>query len=210
MLSIVKLIFYAFSAMAILASSMVVISKNPVKAVLWLVLTFFSAAALWILLEAPFLAVTLVLVYVGAVMVLFLFVVMMLEVAEIGISEGFIRYFPLGLLVAALIIGVLIGALRTETRWLEPILISIGALPDSRFKGEGYWQVSNLGVLLYSQYLYVFEIAGVILLTAIVAAISLTFRGRRGSKVSNPNKQIQVQKKDRLSILKMKGVEPSI
>lgn len=203
MLSTVKIIFYLFSAMVLLASSMVVISKNPVKAVLWLVLTFFAAAGLWILLEAPFLAVTLVLVYVGAVMVLFLFVVMMLDVEQATVHAGFIRHLPLGLLVSALVIGGLSWVLRKEGIWLDKMSVSL--VPATY-----YADIKNLGILLYSQYLYAFEIAGIILLTAIVAAISLTFRGRRGSKAPNPNWQIGIQKEERVSIVKMESYQEPV
>lgn len=189
-----SLIFYGFAAMALLAGGLVIFSKNPVRAVLFLILCFFSTSSLWLLLEADFLALTLVLVYVGAVMVLFLFVVMMLDIEVVSLKEGFTRYLPLGLIVACLMMFCLAYAVDKEGFRMP------SALPDL---DANYSQVQKLGELLYSQYLYPFELAGVLLLVAIVAAISLAFRGNRGSKAPAPGRQIEVRKSDRLRIIKM-------
>jgi NADH-quinone oxidoreductase subunit J len=189
-------LFYVFTSFAILAGSMVVISKNPVRAILFLVLTFFSTAGLWILLEAEFLAVTLVLVYVGAVMVLFLFVVMMLDIELASVREGFAHYLPLGLCVSALVVISLVYAIGPKQFGLNVVELP---LPHS----IDYSNVKELGTLLYSRFLYPFELAGILLLVAIVAAISLTFRGKKESKVPQPNQQVLVRKEDRVRLVKM-------
>lgn len=193
--SIFEVIFYTFSGLAVLSGSQVIFSKNPVRAVLFLVLTFFIMSGIWLLLEAEFLAMTLILVYVGAVMVLFLFVVMMLDVDLATVRSGFTRYLPLGLLVSLLVVAGLIYA------------VTQGQFGNEHFKTPEpspatYNQVKQLGELLYTYYVYPFEIAGILLLVAIVAAISLTFRGKRGSLAIDPEKQVQVTKKDRLRIVK--------
>lgn len=185
------LIFYAFSALAIFAASMVVVSKNPVRAVLFLVLTFFATAGLWVLLHAEFLAITLVLVYVGAVMVLFLFVVMMLDVDLSAVREGFSRFLPLGLLVAALVVFGLIFAVGAKQ-------FGIHIVPIPPAQAANFSQVEQLGIRLYTEFLYPLELAGVLLLVAIIAAISLTFRGRRGTIAPNPDEQLKAHKKDRI------------
>lgn len=188
-----QILFYFFSALTIGSALMVILSKNPVRAVLFLVLTFFAMGSIWILLEAEFLAITLVLVYVGAVMVLFLFVVMMLDIDIAALRSSFMRYLPIGIIVSALVMVSLITAIFRE-HFDNHLLVK----PHP----ANYNDVKQLGELLYTQYLYPFEIAGVILLVAIIAAISLTFRGHRGSRVQDPSKQIAVQKKDRLRIVK--------
>lgn len=193
-INIQPLIFYAFSLLAIFAASMVVISKNPVRAVLFLVLTFFATAGLWMLLQAEFLAVTLVLVYVGAVMVLFLFVVMMLDVELTAVREGFSRFLPLGLLVAALVVFGLVFAVGAKQFGAH--IVPIPALQAANFN-----QVEQLGILLYTEFLYPLELSGVLLLVAIIAAISLTFRGRRGTIAPNPNDQLKVRKEDRVRLV---------
>lgn len=187
------LIFYAFSTLAIFAASMVVISKNPVRAVLFLVLTFFATAGLWMLLEAEFLAVTLVLVYVGAVMVLFLFVVMMLDVELTSVREGFARFLPLGLSVAALVVIGLVFAVGAKQ--FGPDIVPAPIAHAANFSNVG-----QLGILFYTHFLYPFELAGVLLLVAIIAAISLTFRGRRGTIAPNPADQLKVRKEDRVKL----------
>lgn len=191
-----QIVFYVFATLTIVSALGVVTVRNSVQAVLCLVLTFFSAAVLWMLLEAEFLAVALVLVYVGAVMVLFLFVVMMLDVDFASLNQGFTRYVPLGILVA---IGLLIGlywVLRGEVFGLE-------AMPEPAKHGAEHSNVEVLGRLLYTDYFYAFEIAGVILLVAIVAAISLTFRGRRERRGQSVPSQHRASKDERLHIVKM-------
>lgn len=181
------MIFYFFATLAILAACMVVISKNPVQSVLFLVLTFFSMAAVWMLLQSEFLAIVLVLVYVGAVMVLFLFVVMMLDV-ELA-DASYVKHWWLGVMVAALMLTLLIQQLLQQFN-----------LPLAKRENDSH--IKALGMLLYSHYLLAFEIAGVILLVAMIGAISLTFRGR-SSKAQSANWQVQVTKKERLRLVKM-------
>lgn len=195
-MTVEQIVFYTFATLTIVSALGVVTVRNSVQAVLCLVLTFFSAAVLWMLLEAEFLAVALVLVYVGAVMVLFLFVVMMLDVDFASLKQGFTRYVPLGVLVA---IGLLIGlywVLRGEVFGLE-------AMPEPAKHGAEHSNIEVLGRLLYTDYFYAFEIAGVILLVAIVAAISLTFRGRRERRGQSVPTQHKASKDERLHIIKM-------
>ncbi len=190
-------VFYVFAAITVFAAFRVITVRNPVFAAMFLVLTFFSCAGIWLLLEAEFLAITLVLVYVGAVMVLFLFVVMMLDVNVEPLREGFVKYLPAGLLVGALML-------------LEMVFL----ITQRYFKSESYpapttaaaADYSNteaLGKLLYSDYLFQFEIAAIILLVAIVAAIALTMRRRPDTKYQKPAEQISVKKSDRLRVVKM-------
>ena len=193
-------LFYAFSAILLFAAFRVITAKNPVHAALYLVLAFFQAAAVWILLKAEFLAIALVLVYVGAVMVLFLFVVMMLDINLDNIRRGFWRHFPiaaaLGAIIALEMSYVLMGGFR------EPAKAS--SLP-----GQLGQQVSNtkeLGKVLYSEYLYPLEIAAVILLVAIIAAIALTLRERKDSKRVSPADQVRVKAADRVRLVKIKPV----
>ena len=195
-------LFYVFSAILLFAAFRVITAKNPVHAALYLVLAFFQAAAVWILLKAEFLAIALVLVYVGAVMVLFLFVVMMLDVNLDNIRKGFWRHFPvaatLGAVIALEMSYVLMGGFR------EPAKTS--SLP-----GQLGQQVSNtkeLGKVLYSEYLYPLEIAAVILLVAIIAAIALTLRERKDSKHVSPADQVRVKAADRVRLVKIKPVVP--
>lgn len=193
------ILFYFFSAITLLSAIMVIVAKNPVRSVLSLIITFFSMAALWLLLEAEFLALTLLLVYVGAVMVLFLFVIMMLDIDFAALRSGFTRYLPIGLCVSVLVIVGLITAVGPETFGIKHFVSPTPNPPD-------FSNVQALGTLLYTEYLYPFEIAGFLLLVAIIAAISLTFRGRRFNKALNPAVQVQVTKSERLKIVKM---EPS-
>ena len=197
-------LFYLFAAIMLFAAFRVITARNPVHAALYLVLAFFQAAGIWLLLQAEFLAIALVLVYVGAVMVLFLFVVMMLDVNIDSIRVGFWKNFPLigvfGAIIALEMSWVLIGNYRgTEVPKMEnAIAPAVGKLA----------QVSNikdLGVLLYTQYLYPLEIAAVILLVAIIAAIALTLRERKDSKYTNPADQVRVKARDRLQVIKMKA-----
>jgi NADH-quinone oxidoreductase subunit J len=195
-------LFYVFAAILLFAAFRVITARNPVHAALFLVLAFFQASAIWILLEAEFLAITLVLVYVGAVMVLFLFVVMMLDINLDSARKGFWKHFPLagtvGAVIALEMSYVLMGGFR------EPPQGASAAVP-----GDFAAQVSNtkeLGKLLYSQYIYPLEIAAVILLVAIIAAIALTLRERKDSKRTNPADQVRVKAQDRVRLVKMKSV----
>jgi NADH-quinone oxidoreductase subunit J len=192
-------LFYLFALVLLFAAFRVITARNPVHAALYLVLSFFQAAAIWILLKAEFLAITLVLVYVGAVMVLFLFVVMMLDVNMDGVRKGFWKHFPLaatvGVLIALEMAAVLMGGFRVSE---EPKSLAV--------VGQGAAQLSNtkeLGKLLYSEYLYPLEIAAVILLVAIIAAIALTLRERKDSKSINPSDQVRVKSRDRVSLVKI-------
>src|SRR5512146_1969271 len=186
-------IFYFFAVVLILAALSVITARNPVHAALFLVLAFFTSAAIWMLLRAEFLAIALVLVYVGAVMVLFLFVVMMLDINLARLREGFWHYLPVGAVVALLLVAemafVLIAGYSGGSQ--PP------ALPD------GYSNTKELGRLLYTEYVYPFEIAAVILLVAIVAAIALTLRRRKKTKYINPAEQIRVRRADRVRIVAM-------
>lgn len=191
------LIFYCFAILGVFSAAMVVLLKNPARSVLFLIVTFFATGSLWIMLEMDFLAITLMLVYVGAVMVLFLFVVMMLDIETAYIKEGFIRYLPVGILVMGVLLFGLIYAVGPDKFGMEQF-----AIPAHR--SADYNQVALLGNELYTRYLYPFEVAGVLLLVAIIAAISLTFRGRRDSKASLVAEQLKSNKQNRLTIVKMK------
>ena len=188
--------FYLFSAILIVAASLVVTVRNPVKAALYLVLVFFSAACIWLTLEAEFLAIVLVLVYVGAVMVLFLFVVMMLDIDVARLREGFTQYLPAGLVIAGVMVAELSVVMLSRRFGLD-------AIPRPVARGVDYSNTRELGLVLYTDYVYAFEIAALILLVAIIAAISLTFRRRGGTKVQVIAEQLQVTKADRLRIVQM-------
>jgi len=193
-----KIVFYLFATILVYAATRVITVRNPVHAVLHLVLAFFTCAALWLLLEAEFLAITLVLVYVGAVMVLFLFVVMMLDINLSPLKEGFIKYLPVGLLVAGLMMLEMILVMRNRAFNAENMPIPV-------HKGADYSNTRELGSVLYTDYVYPFEIASVILLVAIVAAIVLTMRKRPETKKQNPAEQVKVRAKDRVRIVKMES-----
>ena len=186
-------LFYIFAAILVFAAVRVVTSRNPVHAVLWLVLAFFTAAAHWLMLQAEFLAIVLVLVYVGAVMVLFLFVVMMLDVNFDSMRTQFKSYVPVGATVGAL---VLIEMALT----LVGGRVSAGSVPTAAGAGAG-GNTKALGSLVYTEYVYPFEIAAVVLLVAIIAAIALTHRTRRDSKYQKPGDQVKVRPRDRLRVL---------
>ncbi|RDX35361.1 NADH-quinone oxidoreductase subunit J [Kangiella sp. HD9-110m-PIT-SAG06] len=195
-MTVESVVFYLFAALTVLGALGVITMRNAVQAVLCLVLTFFSAAVLWMLLEAEFLAVTLVLVYVGAVMVLFLFVVMMLDVDYASLKSGFTRYLPLGVVTALVLFGAIYWVIRSET---------LGEMPEPAKHSADYSNVTVLGRLLYTEYFYAFEVAGVILLVAIVAAISLTFRGRRERRGQSVPMQHQASREDRLRVVSMES-----
>jgi len=188
-------LFYLFSAVLLFAAFRVITARNPVYAALYLVLAFFQASAVWLLLRAEFLAISLVLVYVGAVMVLFLFVVMMLDINVDSLREGFWRHFPLaagvGALIALEMAAVLMGGFR------------LAAPKNPLATGPETSNTLELGKLLYTDYLYPLEIAAVILLVAIVAAIALTLRSRKDSKYVNPADQVRVKARDRVRIVQM-------
>ncbi len=197
--------FYLFSAVLLFASFRVITARNPVYAALYLVLAFTQAAALWILLKAEFLAITLVLVYVGAVMVLFLFVVMMLDINVDNLRQGFWKHFPiaatLGGLIALEMAAVLMGGFRgTE----EP-----KALENAGQLGAQISNTKELGKVLYSQYVYPLEIAAVILLVAMIAAIALTLRQRKDSKYTSPSDQVNIKARDRMTVIKMSATKPA-
>ena len=194
-MSFTAFVFYAFAAILVFAALRVVTTRNPVHAALWLVLSFFSAAGVWLLLQAEFLAIALVLVYVGAVMVLFLFVVMMLDVNFDKLRERFKSYIPVAATVGILIL-------------VEMTLVLLGGYLGDRGgpppePGPGYSNTKTLGLQIYTDYAYPFEIAAMILLVAIIAAIALTHRRRRATKYQNPAAQVRVRRSDRLRILDM-------
>ena len=188
--------FYVFATILVFAATMVVTVRNPVFAALFLVLAFFTSAGVWILLEAEFLALTLILVYVGAVMVLFLFVVMMLDINLAVLKEGFTKYMPVGLLIAVLLIVQLAMIVGPEQFGLDKIESPVPHGPE-------YSNTKELGRVLYTVYLYPFEIASVILLVAIIAAIALTLRKRRERYLMPPEEQVAVQRADRVRLVKM-------
>lgn len=191
-------LFYAFAAILVFAALRVITAKNPVHAALYLVLSFFSAAAIWLLLQAEFLAIVLVLVYVGAVMVLFLFVVMMVDFDLEKLRQGFWANLKVAVPVGGLIVfemsAVLIRSFNVPASSVAPL-------------GPDYDNTRALGRLIYTQYVYAFEIAAVILLLAIIAAIALTLRRRKDSKHQDPGRQVRVKAKDRLTMVK---VPPSL
>ncbi|MFC3110398.1 NADH-quinone oxidoreductase subunit J [Undibacterium arcticum] len=189
-------LFYVFSTILVLAATRVITARNPVHAALFLVLSFFSAAAVWMLLKAEFLAIILVLVYVGAVMVLFLFVVMMLDINIDKMREGFWGYFPLAATVGAVIV-LEMAAVLLRGFWM----------PDTQavISTANIGGTKELGKLIYTQYVYAFEIAGVVLLVAIVAAVALTLRRRKDSKYFSPADAVKVKRSDRVRIVSMKA-----
>jgi NADH-quinone oxidoreductase subunit J len=191
-------LFYVYGAALLFAGMMMITVRNPVKAALFLVLAFVSAAGLWMLLEAEFLSIALVLVYVGAVMVLFLFVVMMLDINLVRLREGFGEYLPIGGIVAVLLV-IEMGLILSSGPF------SAQHLPEPAGHAAGYSNTRELGRLLYTQYAYPFEIAGAILLVAIVAAIALTLRRRKDTKYQNPGAQMQVNRAERVRMVKMRA-----
>jgi NADH-quinone oxidoreductase subunit J len=200
-MAIPQILFYVFAAFLVVGAVGVITARNPVHAALFLVFAFVTSSVIWLLMEAEFLAIVLVLVYVGAVMVLFLFVVMMLDVNVAQLREGFTRYAPLGFLIA-IIVAIEIGSVV----WVKQ-LGGIGAAAASPSNVEHYSNTRALGDLLYTNYLYPFELAAVILLLAIVAAIVLTMRHRPGLKAQDIGAQVAVRAKDRIRIVKMDAVD---
>ena len=193
---IVNVLFYVFGAILVLTALGVITARNPVHCALFLVAAVLNSAVIWLLLEAEFLAVTLIVVYVGAVMVLWLFVVMMMDVDVAKLRQGFTRYAPVGALIALVVVAQ-IGLVV----YVKQLGLDTSAVPVP--KPDGYSNTFELGQLLYTQYLYPFEIAAVILLVAIVAAITLTMRDRPGQKVQDISRQVAVRAKDRVRVVKM-------
>jgi NADH-quinone oxidoreductase subunit J len=191
----VHVIFYVFATVAVGSAISVITVRNPVHSVLSLVITFFAMAAVWMLLRAEFLSLILLLVYVGAVMTLFLFVVMMLNINKEDKRSGFIQYLPLGLLMVMLLTGLIMVALSSRYFGLEE-------MPFPLAEPKDYSNIQHLGAILYTEYAYPFEIAGVLLLTAIIAAITLTHRKPR-CKVQNATAQIEVRPSDRVRLINM-------
>jgi NADH-quinone oxidoreductase subunit J len=201
-MSVTTGLFYVFSTVMLLAAFRVITARNPVHAVLFLVLTFFQASLIWMLLKAEFLSITLVLVYVGAVMVLFLFVVMMMDVNVENLRVGFWKHFPLAALVGVVIAlemaAVLMGGFRVVD---EPSGPAVAA------------NVSNtkeLGKVLFTQYIYPLEVGAAILLVAMIAAIALTLRARKDSKYVSPGEQVKVKSRDRMTVVKMTATQAAV
>jgi NADH-quinone oxidoreductase subunit J len=188
-------VFYFLSTILVFASLRVVTSRNPVHAALYLVLAFFTASGVWMLLQAEFLAISLVLVYVGAVMVLFLFVVMMLDINIDRLREGFWSYLPLGSIIALLMVAEM--SLVLGGNYFDLFEKSV---PQSSASESN---VQAVGRLMFTEYVYPFELASVILLVGIVAAIALTYRGKKENKAVSPSQQVFVKAKDRLRVLQM-------
>ena len=187
-------VFYVFGAIMIASALAVITARNPVHAALFLVLAFFTAAAVWLLLRAEFLAIALVLVYVGAVMVLFLFVVMMLDINLERLREGFWQYLPLGTLVGVLMAAEMAAVLYG--RWS-------GLAVPPRALAAGYSNTKELGRLIYTDYVFAFEIAAVVLLVAIVAAIALTLRRRKDTRAQDPAEQVRARREERVKLVSM-------
>jgi len=186
-------VFYTFGAVLLIAGLRVITARNPVHGALWLVLAFFTAAALWLLLRAEFLAIALVVVYVGAVMVLFLFVVMMLDINLERVREGFWRNLPLALLVGVIMVWEMITVVAYRY-W--------GAGTPAE-PPPGYSNTRALGRVLYTDYAYAFEVAAVVLLVAIIAAIALTLRRRKDSRAQDPAEQVKARREDRVTLVSM-------
>ena len=188
-------LFYAFAAVLLVSGMLVITARNPVHGVLFLVLAFFTAAGIWLLLRAEFLAIALVVVYVGAVMVLFLFVVMMLDINLERVREGFWRNLPLALVVGGILVFEMVAVLANRVYGTRPL-----SAPPA-----GYSHTKVVGRVLFTQYAYAFEIAAVLLLVAIVAAIALTLRKRKDSRHQDPSVQAKVRREDRVRLVAMKA-----
>lgn len=195
-MSFQDILFYIFSAILVVSALGVITVRNPVNSALLLVLAFVTCAGLWLLLEAEFLAIALVLVYVGAVMVLFLFVVMMLDINLDRLREGFWKWFPFGAAVALVMVAEMSMVMMGKYFGLEE-------MPTPKLQDADYSNTRELGRLIYTEYVYAFELAAVLLLVAMVAAIALTLRHREDKKSPNPSKQVKVRKEDRLRIVAM-------
>jgi NADH-quinone oxidoreductase subunit J len=234
MMDVQSALFYAFSAVLLFAALRVITARNPVHAALYLVLAFFQASGVWMLLQAEFLSITLVLVYVGAVMVLFLFVVMMLDINLDSLRQGFWKHFPLAATVGAVIAlelaAVLLGGFRISQPRVSALpsvvmptavnapldaassSVVAAAEPVAQVGHVVVAQISNtkaLGILLYTEYLYPVQVAALILLVALIAAIALTLRARKDTKSQDPGQQVRVKARDRVSLVKMDAVQPA-
>jgi NADH-quinone oxidoreductase subunit J len=188
------LVFYSFAGLMLLAAIAVIGLRNPVQSALSLVLCFFATAILWLTLHAEFLALILVLVYVGAVMTLFLFVIMMLDLDKVILQRAFAKYLPLGILLTAILAAVIIYSLLATGHTSIPTTSTASAVSNTK----------QLGLVLYTQYGYAFELAAVLLLISIIAAITLAFRGKKPrGKMQDPNEQIKVHRQDRVRLVKM-------
>ncbi len=201
----VNIAFWFFSVVAGLSALSVISVRNPVYAVLCLILTFFSIACVWLLVGAEFLGVTLVLVYVGAVMVLFLFVVMMLDVDTASLREGWVRYLPVGLVVAVVMLVQMLTLIGIKARTATPFPVDNAAAVAANESN-----ITWLARSLFTEYLLPFEFAAVILTVAVVAAVMLTLRRRTGVKTQNPTEQTMVKAGDRLRIIKMAAEKPAV
>jgi NADH-quinone oxidoreductase subunit J len=196
-MSIELIIFFVFSSLLIISAIGVVTVNNPVKSAIYLVFAFFTSAVLWLLLNAEFLAIILILVYVGAVMVLFLFVVMMLDINISELKEGFVNYFPIGFIVFLITTVLLITFFQTQFVDVDKNIINeIKIIGDDNTK--------NLGYLLYTEYILAFEISAMILLLGIVSAITLTHQKNPANKYQIPSEQVNIKKEDRIKIIKDK------
>ena len=193
------LVFYLFATVLVLSALRVITTRNPVHAALFLVLAFFNAAGIWMILQAEFLAITLVLVYVGAVMVLFLFVVMMLDINLDVIRSGFRKNLPLALLMGGIVIVEMFLVINSAFRV---------AAPSAAAQPANYSNTRELGKLMYTQYVYALEIAAIILLVGMVAAITLTLRKRKDAKGQSPSQQVRVKAADRVRLVKVASVKP--
>ncbi|OGA27406.1 MAG: NADH:ubiquinone oxidoreductase subunit J [Betaproteobacteria bacterium RIFCSPLOWO2_12_FULL_67_28] len=187
-------VFYAFAAILLVAGACVVTARNPVHAAMFLVLAFFTASGIWLLLRAEFLAIALLLVYVGAVMVLFLFVVMMLDINIERLREGFWKNLPLAVVVGGIMMAEMAAVLAGRY---------FGVAPRPLARAADYSNTKELGRLIYTDYAYAFEIAAAILLVAIVAAIALTLRGRKDSRRQDPAAQVRVRRSERVRLVSM-------
>lgn len=195
-----KILFILTALVALGSGIMVITSKNTVRAVLSLVLTFIATAGLWLIIEAEFLGIALILVYVGAVMVLFLFVVMMLDMRESEKREGFVKQLPLAILVAALLVAQMLWILMPKSGTAVALTRHL----------QGYSNIKEIGEAMFTQYLFPFELAAILLLAAMLAAVALTFRGARERRGQKPSEQVQVRKSDRLRIVKMASEKPQV
>jgi NADH-quinone oxidoreductase subunit J len=194
--------FYAFSAVTVIAALSVITLRNSVHAVLALVLTFFSTACIWMLAEAEFLAIALIVVYVGAVMVLFLFVVMMLDIDQEKLREGFVKYLPVGLIVAIAMLVEMLALIGVR-------IMHVQTMGENPATAAGMSNTAWLGMALYSQYLLPFEIAALILTVGVIAAVALTLRQRKGIRHQQASEQVAVKASDRVRIIKMAAERPA-
>ena len=199
---LVEVLFWVFAGILVISALAMICVRNPVHSAMLLVLCFFTSAAIWLLIEAEFLAVVLILVYVGAVMVLFLFVVMMLDINVEEVRARFTRYIPIAAIVAGVVVFQLVSVVWTRNLGVD---VTQGATPQP----ADYSNTAELGTVLYTQYVYPFELAAVLLLIAIVAAISLTMRKRAGLKQQDIAKQVAVRREDRVRIVKLDAEKPA-